>query len=412
MNRLIFYARWIPLSVLIGALSGIASALFLGALEFVTRVRETHLNLIYSLPIGGWLVGWLYERIGDRVEGGNNLIIDEFHDPKAVIPLRMAPLVFFGTLVTHLFGGSAGREGTAVQMSASIADQFTSRLRFPSMTRRRLLMIGMSGGFGSVFGVPFAGTIFGLEVLSIGKLEWSVLLECACSAFVAHYVTIACGIHHSVYVSPIFPQFSLDVVGWMIISGLIFGFAARLFSHLVESVKAISKEYLPSLPMRSFVGGLIVAAFFVLAPITLRYAGLGIPILVGATQIELPAYDWLGKTVMTALTVGTGFKGGEVTPLLFIGATLGNALGSILPVAFGLLAAVGLVSVFAGAANTPLACTLMAMELFGPQIAKYAALGCYTAYLVSGHHGIYQAQRIHRTKYARFQGWIERIRKR
>ena len=398
------FAASIALSAAIGLLSGFASALFLFALDVTTRYREANLKLIYFLPLAGLLVGLLYKRYGARVDNGNNLVIDELHNPKSVIPLRMAPLVFISTIVTHLVGGSAGREGTAVQMGACIADQFSitkqkrSKIHIHSVERRKLLMIGMSAGFGSVFGVPFAGTIFGMEVLSIGKIEWSVLIECAVATFVAHKITLACGIHHTPYTSPFIPSLSLSSVVSVIASGLIFGVVARMFVWLTEEVKTISKKVFPNLPIRSLFGGLIVATVFVCLPVTLRYSGLGVPVIVSATQQPLPRYDWIGKAVLTALTLGTGFKGGEVTPLLFIGATLGNALGQLLPVAFSLLAAVGLVSVFAGAANTPLACTLMAMELFGPQIMIYAAISTYSAYLLSGHRGIYTAQRIHHHK--------------
>ena len=394
-------------AVVIGILSGLASALFLSALDLATRAREANPQLIYFLPLAGLVVGLLYKRFGSSIESGNSRVIEEFHDPKSVIPLRMGPLIFVSTIVTHLVGGSAGREGTAVQIGASIADQFFmvikrmqkhSQIYIHSYERRKLLMIGMSAGFGSVFGVPCAGTIFGMEVLSIGRIEWGVLIECAIGSFVAHQITLACGIHHTLYTPPLIPNLDAILLLSILAAGLAFGMVARVFVWLTDHVQQISKTIFPNLPMRSLFGGLIIATIFVCLPATLRYAGLGVPIIVSANQQPLPIYDWFGKTVLTALTLGTGFKGGEVTPLLFIGATLGNALGQLLPVAFSLLAAVGLVSVFAGAANTPLACTLMAMELFGPQIMIYAAIGSYSAYLVSGHRGIYPSQRIYRHK--------------
>jgi len=402
------YLKWIGIAALVGVGSGIASGVFLLMLEKATEAREAHPILIWGLPLGGLFVGWLYHRYGRAVEGGNNLIIDEFHDPKAVVPFRMAPLVLLGTVVTHLFGGSAGREGTAVQMGGSIADQFThyfknTRFKINAGERRALLMIGMSAGFGSVFGVPFAGTLFGLEVLAIGKLHLWAVIECAIAAFIAHFVTLSLGVHHAVYAHPPAVSWSLVGVGSAIVAGVAFGLAARIFARLTDAISRFSKARIPLLPIRIFVGGAVVAAIFLLIPISLRYAGLGVPIIIEAIQHPLPHYDWIAKLVMTALTLGVGYKGGEVTPLLFVGAALGNSLSAILPgIPLPMLSAMGFVGVFAGAANTPFACTVMAMELFGPQVGAFAAIACFASYLVSGHHGIYHAQRVHipKTRYA------------
>ncbi len=391
-----YYAKWIILSGAVGIASGIASAVFLYVLEATTNLREHNEWLLYLLPIGGLLVGGIYHFFGRKVEGGNNLIIDEFHDPKSVIPFRMAPLVLLGTIFTHLFGGSAGREGTAVQMGGSIADQFTHLLKMDREERRTLLMAGMSGGFGSVFGVPFAGTVFGLEVLSIGRLHLWGIVECAVAAFAAHYTTIGLGIHHTNYVHPEVPNMLPEFMGlYAILAGIIFGLAGRLFAFLSENISKYSKKVVPYLPLRALIGGAILSLIYFSSPIATRYAGLGVPIIVESLKTPILGFDWLGKLVMTALTLGLGFKGGEVTPLLFVGATLGNALSSFIPIALPLLAVMGFVGVFAGAANTPFACTIMAMELFGPQVGFMAAIACFAAYAVSGHHGIYHAQEIH-----------------
>jgi H+/Cl- antiporter ClcA len=393
-----YYAKWIALSTLVGAACGTASAVFLAVLEAATNIRTTHSWLLYLLPLGGLAVGGLYHTFGRKVEGGNNLIIDEFHDPKAVIPFRMAPLVLLGTILTHLFGGSAGREGTAVQMGGSIADQFTHLFKMNREERRTLLMAGMSGGFGSVFGVPFAGMIFGLEVLAIGRLHLWGIVECAVAAFVAHFVTLALGIHHTDYVHPVVSDLTVLTGLIAVAGGIIFGLAARLFALLSHQISKISKSLFPLLPLRTFIGGALIAAAFFFVPMLTRYAGLGVPLIVDSLKVPLLPYDWFGKLVMTALTLGVGFKGGEVTPLLFVGATLGNALSTILPLPLPLFAAIGFVGVFAGAANTPIACTIMAMELFGPGVGVFAALACFASYAVSGHRGIYHAQKVHHSK--------------
>ena len=383
-----------------GVACGVASALFLSILERATEIREGHHFLLYLLPVGGLIVGGIYHFFGRSVEGGNNLIIDEFHDPKSVIPFRMAPLVLIGTVFTHLFGGSAGREGTAVQMGGSIADQFTHIFKMDRIERRTLLMAGMSGGFGSVFGVPFAGTVFGFEVLSIGKLHLWALVECAVSAFVAHYVTLALGIHHTPYLHPLLNLESTDrTIAWAVVAGIIFGGAARLFALLTEAIKNTSKKVVPYLPLRAIIGGAIISLIFFLVPVASRYAGLGVPLILQSLSAPVLPYDWLGKLILTALTLGLGFKGGEVTPLLFIGAALGNALTWFMPIPIPLAAGMGFVGVFAGAANTPFACAIMATELFGMEVGVFATVACFASYAVSGHHGIYHSQEVHLPKY-------------
>ena len=283
LSLLFFLGKWLLLAFIIAVLAGTASAFFLFSLQWATATREAHRWLIGLLPLAVFAVGWIYLRYGTRVEAGNNLILEEIHDPQRVIPLRMAPLVFFGTVVSHLFGASVGREGTAVQMGASIADRFTALFRLNDDARRMILMAGISAGFSSVFGTPLAGE---------------------------------------------------------------------------------------------------------------RYIGLGIPVIVDAFQHPLAPWDCFGKLIFTVVSLGSGFKGGEVTPLFYVGATLGNALAPLLHMPPGFLAGIGFVAVFAGAANTPIASTLMAIELFGAEIGVYAALACVVAWLVSGYTGIYRSQRI------------------
>jgi H+/Cl- antiporter ClcA len=413
-NILKYYLKWIAISGLVGAFCGLASAVFLAVLDHATRVRTDNPALLYALPIGGLIVGGLYHYFGKSVEGGNNLIIDEFHEPKNTIPFRMAPLVLLGTIFTHLFGGSAGREGTAVQMGGSIADQLSHHFKMTKTERRTLLMAGMSGGFGSVFGVPFAGAIFGLEVLSIGKLHLWAIVECAVSAFVAHYTTLAFGIEHTRY-----PQVSvgngpvgIKLTFLLIGCGIVFGLAARLFAFCAESIKGMSKKAVPFLPLRAFLGGSLISSVFYFVPESARYAGLGVPLIVKSLNETLPIYDWLGKLVFTAATLGFGFKGGEVTPLLFVGSTLGNALSHVVDLPVQVLAAIGFVGVFAGAANTPFACTIMAVELFGGDILFFAAAACFASFAVSGHHGIYHSQtiHIHKSKYmTRTAAWLRTL---
>jgi H+/Cl- antiporter ClcA len=391
---------WLPLASAVGVLGGAAAGVFLWALDWVTNTRVSHPQLIWGLPVAGFVVGYVYLKFGKSVEAGNNLLIDEIHDPKARVPLRMVPLVLFGTLASHLFGASVGREGTAVQMGGALADQLTRFTRQAS-DRRVLLMAGISAGFAGVFGTPLAGAIFGIEVLALGMMRKNALLPCLIAALVADATTTTLGhwmgVVHTHYSVGAVPPMTLWLACMALIAGAIFGGTAKLFadgSHWVgKQFKRIA--YAPFRPLLG--GGIFVLLVLLLAWFGLdagRYQGLGIPVMVEAFQQPVSWFDAPLKLALTIFSIGAGFKGGEVTPLFYIGATLGNVLAPILDMPFGLLAGLGFVAVFAGAANTPLACSLMAIELFGAPIAPYAVLVCAMAHLCSGHSSIYKSQRM------------------
>ena len=336
--------------------------------------------------------GCLYLYLGTSVEAGNNLIIDEIHDPKRTIPLRMTPLILLGTFITHLFGGSAGREGTAIQTGASLADQLARPFRLNPRDRRILLMAGISAGFASVFGTPLAGAVFGIEVLAIGLISYDAIVPCFIAAFAGDLTTHAWGVAHTIYRVTERPAMSVKGLLCASAAGVVFGLVGMVFARCTHGFSSFFKSRIAWPPLRPMFGGALVALGAVACGTT-RYLGLGIPTIVEAFTGRQPAWQWAMKFLFTVLTLGAGFKGGEVTPLFFIGATLGNALSYVLPLPPSLLAGMGFVAVFAGAANTPIASTFMAVELFGGEAGAYAGIACVMAYLFSGQSGIYHAQR-------------------
>lgn len=386
--------RWLPVAAAVGVLAGSASSLLLWSLDLATRLRTAHPWLILLLAPAGGLVGLLYRHFGTRVEAGNNLILEQVHAPSETLPVRMTPLILLGTFLTHVFGGSAGREGTAIQTGASLADQLARPLRMTSRERRILLMAGMSAGFGSVFGTPLAGAVFGLEVLAIGRVSYDAIVPCFLASFAGDLVTHAWGTQHTVYRVTGTPAMSLRGLLLAMVAGVAFGLTARAFARATHSISGFLKSKVPYGPLRPVLGGAAVTALAFGPGLshTAKYLGLGVPTIVAAFGQRLPPYDFAAKLGFTAITLGSGFKGGEVTPLFYIGATLGNALSSVLPLPPSLLAGMGFAAVFAGAANTPVASTLLAMELFGAEAGAYAGIACVLSYLFSGDAGIYHAQ--------------------
>ena len=385
--------QWLTLGALVGMLAGAASALFLFSLQHATDFRTRHELIVYALPLAGLLVGWVYERYGSSIAGGANLIIDTIHDDGPCLPLRMAPMVLIGTVLTHLFGGSAGREGTAVQMGASLADTALRQLKLSGALRRQVLAAGVAGGFGSVFGTPVAGALFGLEFVVQGRIEYAALLPALTAAVVGDLTTRALGITHSLYPVPDTLALSpLLLLKWLAFA-LALSLATRVFVELTHFLKARGAQHIPRLPLRMFVGGVAVVALWRLVG-TSDYLGLGVPtILQSFSDPHLPVYAFALKILFTAITLGAGFLGGEVTPLFFVGAALGNVLARALGLPLAMGAGVGLAAVFAAAAKTPLALSVMAVELLGAGLFPHAAIVCTLCYLITGRRGIYSAQR-------------------
>ena len=400
-----YAAKWTVLASPVAAIVGCACALFLWSLDWATQMQWDRPELLWALPVAGAAIALAYRLCGKSADRGNNLILEEIHEPGAGVPARLAPLVLASSVATILFGGSAGREGTAIQIGGSLASAAARRLKLSPQDIRILLMAGMSAGFGGVFGTPVTGAIFAAEVLAIGRISYEALAPCLLAAVISDWTCTAWGVHHTDYhqLLTAAPQLDWLLLGKTAAAAIAFGLTSSLFSETTHILHQAFARAIRWPLLRPVAGALLVIAL-TYASGTRAYLGLGVysppgdPDPVSITSSFSPggadAFSWLWKIIFTAVTLSSGFKGGEVTPLFFIGATLGNVLGTALGAPVDLFAALGFVAVFAGATNTPIACTMMGLELFGAGHAIYIATACFLAYLFSGHTSIYHAQRI------------------
>jgi H+/Cl- antiporter ClcA len=406
-----FSPRLLLATLLIALVTGSAGAGFLWSLEQVTRWRWAHPGCLLVLPVAGVAMGTLYRRWGKGAGRGTNLLLEAIRHPGTPVPARLAPFILGSTLLTHLCGGSAGREGTAVQMGGGIAAWWIQRLGLPADEQPGALQAGLAAGFGAVFGTPLAGAVFALEVDRLGRLRGSGLLPCLAAAFLGDSVCRLWGAPHTHFQVGTLTHFGLWSTSLLLAQalalGVVSGGVARGFVEVLHRLTGLFQPLRPAW-LTPVIGASAVLGLSGWLG-TDAYLGLGIthpdpsaPSLVAAFHAGgATPWSWLWKLLLTALTLAAGFKGGEVTPLFFIGATLGHVVSPWLGLPVELGAALGFVAVFAGASNTPIACTLLGCELFGWHWVPFLAAACTAAYLVSGHAGIYSSQLLSRPKWPR-----------
>ncbi len=387
---LLSIAKWSFICILISSIIGSVTAIFLHSLDWVTFLREKHTWIIYLLPMIGFIIGYIYHFYGAEANKGNNQLIKAHHQAQTVIPFKMAPLVFIGTLLTHLGGGSAGREGTAVQMGGAIAAPFAKWFQLDQEERKTIIIMGVSAGFAAVFGTPLAGAIFALEIMGLRYIRWQSILPSIFAAYIAHFICLQWNIQHSVYIVNTMPEINFKNISWSLGAGCIFGLTALLYSLSNQFFENLFKKinYKPLIP---FIGGILIATIVVFFNAQ-KYIGLGIPEIMNAFRSPAGHYDFIFKLLLTSLTLSLGFKGGEVTPLFFVGATLGSAMYFFVPLPLALLAAMGLVAVFAGATDCIIASIVLGIELFGLKVGTFIGIASIVAYFCSGTNSIYNAK--------------------
>ncbi|WP_029878296.1 voltage-gated chloride channel family protein [Paraclostridium bifermentans] len=386
----IVFLRWFLLASISGIAVGIVISFFLKSLQWATSTRESNPWLLYMLPIGGAFVSYLYSKYGKDSSKGNNLIIERINEGEGRIPFRMAPLVFLGTFITHLFGGSAGREGTGVQIGASVSSKIGELLKLKGMDYTILIISGVSSGFGVVFGTPIAGTVFGIEVSTLGKMRYEAIIPCFISSYIGNFIAEIFKVQHSHYSMGV-SLTGVYVFFKVILCAVLFGLTSKLFAELTHALKKFFAAKIPNTSLKSFIGGIIII-IIVLILGTRIYLGLSLDLLSNAFNQPVPKGSFIIKLVLTSLTLAVGFQGGEVTPLFVIGATLGNLLASIIGLPIEFLAGLGMIGVFAGATKTPIASFIMGIELFGSANIGFIFIACVISYVFAGKSGIYTSQ--------------------
>lgn len=380
------------LVVLVATLMGVVSHLLLLALHTATDFRENHNYLLLMLPLIGVLTAFVYQNFGQGSQKGNNLII-ESTQKEIHVPFRMGIFTFIFTILTHLFGGSAGREGSAVQIGGVLANQAGKHVGLPFDLRKKLIHAGVSAGFASIFGTPLAGAFFGMEIVYIGKMERSSLIYCFFAAYFSNFIAKSLGTTHDLHQIVDMPTVSIKVIVVVCLAAVLFGIFGFLFSFVVSALKKFYQAKISNYLVRGFVSATIFVALILLFA-GQKYEGLSLNIMDEAFLGESTFLDPVLKLLYTGLTLGAGFQGGEVTPLFDIGSSLGSSIGTWLGISPSFLAALGLISVFGCAANAPITTIMLGIDLFGVQALPYYAIASFISYSVTGHHGIYGSQTV------------------
>ena len=395
--RSVFYAKvlikWLLISVGIGILIGTISSLFGHALAWANDFRNQYPVVILGLPFAGIWIVFLYRVSKNENDKGTNMVISSIHSSTG-IPFRMAPLIFISTVLTHLCGGSAGREGAAIQLGGSIANRLGKLYNLNENNQRIIIMCGMSAGFSALFGTPMAAAIFALEVISIGIMHYSALVPCVTSAMIAHFVADYFKIKPESFAVGEIPAMEPVIFFKMVLFAALIGAVSVLFCIFLHTTESIYKKCFKSRYLRIFVAGCLIILLTIAVGNT-SYLGSGMEIIERIFhEGRTPNHTFLLKIIFTALTLGAGFKGGEIVPSFCIGAAFGCVVASLFGLPITLVAACGMIGVFCGVTNCPITSLLISFELFGFEGMPYYLVTVAVSYMLSGYYGLYHSQKI------------------
>lgn len=397
-KRALSVITWTVAAILVGVLVGAFASSFGLAMRYVIQARENHPWFIYFLPVGAILITFIYKHILKIKDSGTNTVIAAIQSDER-LPFRLAPLIYISTLITHLVGGSAGREGAALQMGGAIGNGIGRVLKLNSTDKKTMIMCGMSAAFSALFGTPMAAAIFSMEVISVGIMHYAALVPCVISSLVARTIAVYMGLSTPKYVVGTIPKLGLKNAFFICLFAILCGFVSIIFCTILHKYEEFLSAMVKNPYIKGAIGGTSVLILTLLVG-SQTYNSTGSAIIescfTGAT-IGLEAF--LLKIIFTTLTLSCGYKGGEIVPTLFIGATFGCAIAPILGMPPALLAAVGMGALFCGVTNCPIASLLICFELFGYEPMPYFLLGVSFSYWVSGYTGLYKAQKIVYSKY-------------
>lgn len=386
------FLRWIILASITGLVVGGTGVLFVKILGLANDFRGEHPKLILGLPLAGLLIVFLYRIFKNENDKGTNLVISTLHY-ESQIPFRMAPLIFVSTIITHLFGGSAGREGAALQLGGSIGNQLGRWFRLDKDDTNLIVMCGMSAAFSAIFGTPLAAVVFAMEVSSIGIMQYGAFVPCMFASLVASSFSSAMGCRAESFVIAEPLEFALVPALWMVLLGVLCAIISIIFCQTLHTFGHLLKKYLPNPYIRVVIGSLVIIGLTILLK-TATYSGAGVNLIEQAFAGEAPKMAFFWKIIFTAITLGVGFKGGEIVPSFCIGATFGCLFGSLIGISPSLCAAVAMVSVFCGVTNSPITSLIIGFEMFGFGSMKYLLIGVAISYMLSGYTGLYSEQTI------------------
>lgn len=391
-KMLLSFVKWIIIAAVVGAFVGIVGVFFHICVEKATEIRVEMPWLIWLLPIGGAAIVFLYKKTGMEKDRGTNIILDAVRSNEP-LNIKTAPLIFVSTVITHLFGGSSGREGAALQIGGSIASYVGTHIKLDEKDQRIITMCGMAAGFSALFGTPVAAVVFAMEVVSVGVMYYSAIVPCIIASAVGAYIASLFDIAPTSFsVIGSIPTIELLTIFKVIVLAVLCAAVSMLFCLTLKKTHKLYDK-IPNKTVAAIVGGLAVAILtFIIG--TTDYNGAGMDVIGRAVAGEAEYEAFILKIIFTALTLGAGFKGGEIVPTLFVGATFGNVAGKLLGLGGSFGAGLGMAALFCGVTNCPLTSLILSIELFGTEGLIYYAVACAVSYKLSGYYGLYSAQKI------------------
>lgn len=392
INRLLRLARWLLIAVTTGIVLGSVGAVFAKSIVWVTAFRRENPAVLYGLPLAGLVIVFCYHFEKKDAKSSTNLVLDAIHAERK-IPLLTAPLIFISTILTHLFGGSAGREGAALQLGGSIGQLLGVTFLMDETDQRVVIMCGMSAAFSALFGTPLAAAVFPMEVVSVGIMQYAALVPCALAALAASMTASYLGVGVEAFSIGPLPVFTAELAARMILLGVLCAAVSIFFCVVVHGTEHGLKRFFPNPYLRAAAAGICLIVLTKLLGTT-DYLGAGMDVAGGYIEDGAPTWAFLLKTLFTAVTLGGGYKGGEIVPTLFVGAAFGSLAGGLLGIPTGLAAACGMAAVFCGVTNCPITSLLISFELFGFDGAPFFLLAVGISYMQSGYYGLYHSQKI------------------